>query len=88
MMLKLLVHARAAGVFCSRKIARKTDADGAFPVLAAGNRPDFRTINRFGGEQLDEFKKLFVEIAHFASPRGEKCGLIHKFPLTRKRLGR
>ncbi len=66
MMLKLLVHACATGVFCSRKIARKIDEDAAFRVLPAGNRPDFRTINRFRAQQLDEFNKLLVEIVRLA----------------------
>ena len=70
MMLKLLVYAYATGVFSSRKIARKIDEDVAFRVLAAGNRPDFRTINSFRGEQLEMFKKLFVEVVRLARRTG------------------
>ena len=70
MLLTLLVYAYATGVFSSRKIARKIDEDIAFRVLAAGNRPDFRTINRFRAEHLKEFKKLFVEIVRLAKRTG------------------
>ena len=70
MMLKVLVYAYATGVFSSRKIARKIDEDVAWRVLAAGNRPDFRTINRFRCEQLEEFKKLFIEIVRLAKRSG------------------
>jgi len=70
MILKLLVHACATSVFCSRKIARKIDEDVAFRVLPAGKRPDFRTINRFHAQQLDEFNKLLVEIVRLAQPTG------------------
>ena len=70
MMLTLLVYAYATGVFSSRKIARKIDEDVAFRVLAGGNRPDFRTINRFRAEHLKEFKKLFVEIVRLAKRTG------------------
>jgi len=70
MMLKLLVHACATGVFCSRKVARKIDEDAAFRVLPAGKRPDFRTINRFRAQQLDEFNKLLVEIVRLVQPTG------------------
>jgi|GEM_PF-4011344 len=70
MMLKVLVYAYATGVFSSRKIARKIDEDVALRVLAAGNRPDFRTINRFRAEQIEEFKQLFIEIVRLAKRSG------------------
>jgi transposase len=70
MMLKLLVYAYATGVFSSRQIARKIDEDVALRVLAAGNRPDFRTINSFRSEQLEIFKKLFVEVVQLARRTG------------------
>ena len=44
MMVKVLVYAYAAGVFSSRKIARKLHEDVAFRVLAADNFPAHRTI--------------------------------------------
>ena len=70
MMLTLLVYAYATGVFSSRQIARKIDEDVAFRVLAGGNRPDFRTLNRFRGEHIEQFKKLFVEVVRLAKRMG------------------
>ena len=70
MMLTLLVYAYATGVFSSRQIARKIDEDVAFRVLAGGNRPDFRTLNGFRGEHIEQFKKLFVEVVRLAKRMG------------------
>jgi len=70
MLLKVLVYAYTTGIFSSRKIARKIDEDVALRVLAAGNRPDFRTINRFRGEHLKEFNQLFIEIVRLAKRSG------------------
>ena len=47
MLAKVLIYAYARGVFSSRKIAAKLIDDVALRLLAAGNRPDFRSINRF-----------------------------------------
>jgi len=70
MLLKVLLYAYATGVFSSRKIARKLDEDIAFRVLAAGNRPDFRTINRFRSEHLEPFTALFVKVVRLAKRMG------------------
>jgi transposase len=61
MLAKVLIYAYATGVFSSRKIAAKLVDDVALRVLAAGNRPDFRTINRFRQQHLETFGKLFIE---------------------------
>lgn len=62
MMLKLLVYGYSTGVFSSRKIAKKLEDDVAFRVLAAGNRPDFRTISDFRKQHLAVLEGLFVEV--------------------------
>ncbi len=62
MMVKVLVYAYCTGVFSSRKIAKRLDEDVAFRVLAAGNRPDFRTISDFRKRHLTALKKLFKEV--------------------------
>ena len=46
-MVKVLLYAYCTGVYSSRKIAKKLEGDVAFRVLAAENRPDFRTISDF-----------------------------------------
>jgi len=43
MMVKVLVHAHATGVFSSRKIAKKLHEDVAFRVLGASNLPAHRS---------------------------------------------
>jgi len=66
MLLKVLIYAYTTGVFSSRKIARKLEEDVAFRVLSAGNFPDFRTINRFRQQHLENFKALFVQVVRMA----------------------
>ena len=46
-MVKLLIYGYATGVFSSRRIAKKLEADVAFRMLAAGNFPAHRTISEF-----------------------------------------
>ena len=41
-------------------------------MLAAGNGPDFRSINRFRQQHLETFSKLFVEVLRLA----QKMGLV------------
>lgn len=62
MMVKLLLYGYCTGVFSSRKIAKKLDEDVAFRVLAAGNRPDFRTISDFRKLHLGALKELFIQV--------------------------
>ena len=47
MMVKVLIYAYCIGVFPSRRIEKRLVEDVAFRVLAAGNRPDFRTLSDF-----------------------------------------
>jgi transposase len=47
MMVKVLIHGYATGVYSSRKLARKLHEDVAFRVLAAGNFPAHRTLCDF-----------------------------------------
>ena len=70
MLAKVLIYAYATGVFSSRKIAAKLTDDVALRLLAAGNRPDFRTINRFRQQHLETFSKLFVEVVRLAQKKG------------------
>jgi transposase len=70
MMTKLLLYAYATGTYSSRRIAGKLVDSVAFRFLAAGNAPDFRTINRFRkvhGEALDG---LFTQVLHLCQRAG------------------
>lgn len=70
MLVKVLIYAYATGVFSSRKIAGKLLEDVALRVLAAGNQPDFRTINRFRQQNLAVFRELFVQVVRLAKQLG------------------
>ena len=52
MMLKVLVYAYTQKLFSSRQIARALQENINFIWIAAGNKPDFRTINNFRGSVL------------------------------------
>lgn len=72
MMVKVLVYAYAIGVYSSRKIERRIQEDIAFRYLAAGNFPDFRTINAFRKRHLKEFQGLFKQVLQLC----RKAGLV------------
>jgi transposase len=60
MMVKVLIYAYSTGVYSSRKIERCISESIAFRYLAAGNFPDFRTINSFRKRHLAEFERLVL----------------------------
>jgi transposase len=62
MMTKVLFYAYCTGVFSSRKIASKLEEDVAFRVLAADNKPDFRTISDFRKLHLSALANLFKDV--------------------------
>ncbi len=70
MMVKVLIHGYATGVFSSRGMARRLEEDVAFRVLAAGNFPSHRTICEFRRRHLPDFKRLFVEVVRLAAETG------------------
>jgi transposase len=63
MMLKVLVYAYIQRVYSSREISKLLRRDVHFMWLAAQQKPDFRTVNRFRGEYLKEIMpKIFAEV--------------------------
>ena len=62
MMLKVLVYACFSWLASSRKIALAVINDVAFRWLAAGNRPDFRTIATFRRHHLEDLMPLFLQV--------------------------
>lgn len=70
MMIRVLIYAYCTGVYSSRKIAAHLHEDVAFRYLAAGNFPDFRTINTFRKRHLKHFEQLFVEILRLCREAG------------------
>ncbi len=72
MMVKLLLHGYATGVFSSRKLAKKLHEDVALRVLGAGNFPAHRTQCDFRARHLEELAALFARVVKLA----RECGLI------------
>lgn len=62
MMLKLWLYGQMRGVRSSRKLQRATLEDVGFRVLAAGNRPDFRTLSEFRKRHLAAMSEMFVQV--------------------------
>ena len=52
----------ATGTFSSRKLAKKLVENIAFPMLAAGNFPQHRTLCEFRRRHLDDFRAVFAEV--------------------------
>jgi hypothetical protein len=71
MMLKVLVYAYAQRVYASRQIAKALRENVNFMWLAGGNRPDFRTLNRFRGSRMKEVvDAVFVEVLEYLMAEG------------------
>ena len=62
MMVKVLLYGYCIGVSSSRRIAQRLHEDVAFRVLAANNRPDFRTISDFRKDHLAALSGLFLQV--------------------------
>ncbi|MEK6586128.1 MAG: transposase, partial [Nitrospirota bacterium] len=72
MLVKVLLYAYAVGIPASRQIARELEEDVAFRVLAANQRPDFRTLSDFRKQHLAALADLFVQVLTLC----QKAGLV------------
>jgi transposase len=70
MMTKLWLCAYAVGTTSSRKVARLSQRDVGFMMLAAGNKPDFRTLNEFRQRHLKAFANLFKQVLKLCRKKG------------------
>src|SRR5512145_2543588 len=70
MMAKVLIYAYCNGVFASRRIEQRLVEDIAFRVLAAGNRPDFRTLSDFRKIHRKAVEGLFEQVLRLALKAG------------------
>lgn len=70
MLVKVLLYAYAVGIPASRQIARELEDDVAFRVLAANQRPDFRTISDFRKQHLTALADLFVQVLKLCQRAG------------------
>jgi hypothetical protein len=67
---KVLLYAYAVGIPASRQIARKLEEDVAFRVLAANQRPAFRTLSDFRKQHLPALAELFVQVLKLCQRAG------------------
>lgn len=70
MLVTILLYAYAVGIPASRQIARELEENVAFRVLAANQRPDFRTISDFRKHHLTALTGLFVQVLKLCQRAG------------------
>ncbi len=70
MLVTVLLYAYAVGIPASRQIARELEENVAFRVLAANQRPDFRTISDFRQQHLAALTDLFVQVLKLCQRAG------------------
>jgi transposase len=70
MMTKLLMYGYCTGTFSSRRIQQALTDEVPFRVLAAGNKPDFRTISDFRKIHHQALQALFEQVLEMALKAG------------------
>jgi transposase len=71
MMLKVLVYAYTQRTYSSRRIAKALRENVNFMWLAGGNRPDFRTLNRFRSSRMrGVMDEVFAEVLEYLIDEG------------------
>jgi transposase len=66
MLLKVIVYGYAEQIYSGRQIAKAVRENIPFMWISGGNRPDFRTINRFRGEKLKgRIQAVFTEALEY-----------------------
>jgi transposase len=71
MMLKVLVYAYTQRTYSSRRIAKAVRENVNFMWLAGGNRPDFRTLNRFRSSRIRAvMDDVFAEVLEYLIDEG------------------
>ena len=70
MMTKLLFYGYCVGIYSSRRIQRALIEEIPFRVLAAGNKPDFRTISDFRKIHHQALQGLFEQVLGMALKAG------------------
>lgn len=70
MLVKVIVYGYCIGVASSRKMQRRLEEDVAFRMLAANNRPDFRTIAEFRRRHLRALDELFLAVLRLCQEAG------------------
>ena len=69
-MLKVILYAYMNNIYSCRKIEKAVQRDINYIWLAAQERPDFVTINRFRNRVKKEINNIFTQIVLLLSERG------------------
>lgn len=69
-MLKLLFYGYAIGERSGRKMSQKCETDTAYMYLSQMYKPDFRTINDFRKNHLEEINGYFIDIVQMCKELG------------------
>ena len=70
MMLKVILYAYMNNIYSCRKIERQVQRDIHYIWLAAQERPDFVTINRFRNRVKNEINNIFTQVVLLLAERG------------------
>jgi transposase len=70
LMVALLLHGYASGIYSSRRMARACSERADFMMIVAGDPPDFRTISDFRKRHLKALAKLFVQVLKLCEAAG------------------
>ena len=70
MMLKIILYSYMNNVYSCRKIERQVQRDIHYIWLAAQERPDFVTINRFRNRVKNEINNIFTQVVLVLAERG------------------
>ena len=77
-LVKLLFYGYAIGERSGRMIARRIETDTAYIYLAQMYKPDFRTINDFRKNNIEELSRYFMDIVQLCKELSMvKIGQIH-----------
>ncbi|PAK46733.1 transposase, partial [Paenibacillus sp. 7541] len=67
----IIIYAYSQRIYSSRQIAKAVRENIPFMWLAARQRPDFRTINRFRSERMkDVLEKVFTAVLELLVEEG------------------
>ncbi len=69
-LIKLLFYGYAIGERSGRKISSKCETDTAYIYLAQMYEPDFRTINDFRKNNIEELSEYFINIVRMCKELG------------------
>ena len=69
MMLKVMIYSYSQKVYSSRQIAKALRENINFMWISGGNKPDFRTVNRFRSDMKDIIEDVFYDVVRLLIDR-------------------